>query len=75
MTISHFGRLLHFLKVFVAPEEFRLLVRKFLKDGHSVNFRAFVSALELVTKYKEQTELAQLGAVRVCIEIEHTSMY
>ncbi|XP_046666960.1 uncharacterized protein LOC124358706 [Homalodisca vitripennis] len=61
ITISHFARVLHFLKIFVAPEEFRLLVRKFLKDGYTVNYMAFVSALEYVYQYMERCGITDLG--------------
>lgn len=63
ITISHFARVLHFLKIFVAPEEFRLLVRKFLKDGYTVNYMAFVSALEYVYQYMERCGITDLSGV------------
>ncbi|XP_054262606.1 uncharacterized protein LOC128986314 [Macrosteles quadrilineatus] len=61
ITISHFARILHFLKIFVAPDEFRLLVRKFLKDGYTVNYMAFVSALQYVYQYMERCGITDLG--------------
>ena len=47
VTPTQFGRILHFLSLNVAPEDMKLLLRKFEDPGSGdVNYPAFVQAVD-----------------------------
>ncbi|XP_015123214.1 uncharacterized protein LOC107045443 [Diachasma alloeum] len=53
VTIAHFGRILHFLGIVLAPEEFSLLVKRFAKDGYTLNYVAFLKAIDDAQNYMD----------------------
>ncbi|XP_012283315.1 uncharacterized protein LOC105701272 [Orussus abietinus] len=61
VTIGHFGRVLTFLGIILAAEEFCLLVKRFGKDGYTVNYVAFVKAIEDVQDYLDTHGMTSLG--------------
>lgn len=70
VTISHFGRILYFLKINLSVEDFQLLVNKFLKDGYTVNYMAFLAALEYIYECMEENGITDVGGVSVkCIDM------
>ncbi|KAG7211846.1 hypothetical protein KM043_011069 [Ampulex compressa] len=46
VTFAHFGRILKFLGIVLASEEFCLLVKRFSKNAYTINYVAFVKAIE-----------------------------
>ncbi|XP_075225203.1 uncharacterized protein LOC142326511 [Lycorma delicatula] len=50
VTLPHFYRIFHFLKIYLSDDDYHILVKKFLKNGYTVNYIAFLSALDLITK-------------------------
>lgn len=63
MTISHFARVLNFLGIVLASSEFNLLVKRFVKDSYTVNYVAFVKAIEDAQNYMDQHGMLDLGGV------------
>ncbi|XP_063217255.1 uncharacterized protein LOC134528020 [Bacillus rossius redtenbacheri] len=61
VTIGHFARVLSFLGILLSAEDFQLLLKKFLKDSYTVNYVAFVAALDDVIKYLDKHEMLDLG--------------
>ncbi|XP_063987045.1 uncharacterized protein LOC135167617 [Diachasmimorpha longicaudata] len=51
VTIAHFGRILHFLGIILANDEFSLLVKRFAKDGYTLNYLAFLKAIDDAQNY------------------------
>lgn len=63
MTLAHFGRILKFLDIVLGAEEFRLLVKRFAKDAYTVNYVAFVKAIDEVQRYLDEHGMVDLGGV------------
>lgn len=63
VTQAHFGRILNFLGIILAAEEFRLLVKRFAKDSYTVNYVAFVQAIEDVQNYMDEHGMLGLSGV------------
>ncbi|XP_021203966.1 uncharacterized protein LOC101740137 [Bombyx mori] len=50
ITFAHFARILNFIGVLVSPEDFNLLVRRFIKDSYTLDYVEFLKAVEAVQK-------------------------
>ncbi|KAG4066440.1 hypothetical protein HA402_007076 [Bradysia odoriphaga] len=50
VTLAHFARVLHFLKINVSADEFQLLLKRFIKDSYTVNYVAFVEEIENIVR-------------------------
>lgn len=61
ITFAHFARILDYIGVIVTPEDFNLLVRRFIKDSYTLDYVEFLKAVEAVKKEGIQG----LGAVSV----------
>ncbi|XP_011302933.1 uncharacterized protein [Fopius arisanus] len=53
VTTAHFGRILHFLGIVLASEEFNLLVKRFAIDGYTLNYIAFLKAIDDAQNYMD----------------------
>lgn len=63
VTVAHFARVLNFLGIVIAASEFNLLVKRFVKDSYTVNYVAFVKAIEDAQNYMDQHGMLGLGGV------------
>ncbi|XP_046608856.1 uncharacterized protein LOC124299634 [Neodiprion virginianus] len=61
VTFAHFARVLNFLGIVLAADEFNLLVKRFVKDSYTVNYVAFVKAVEDAQNYMDQHGMLDLG--------------
>ncbi|CAL7935870.1 unnamed protein product [Xylocopa violacea] len=61
VTFTHFGRILKFLDIVLASEEFCLLVKRFAKDAYTINYVAFLKALEEIQSYLDKHQMLALG--------------
>ncbi|XP_043281125.1 uncharacterized protein [Venturia canescens] len=61
VTLAHFGRILKFVGIAMAAEEFSLLVKRFAKDGYTVNYVAFIKAVDEAQNYMDQHGILDLG--------------
>ncbi|XP_038219906.1 uncharacterized protein LOC119838142 [Zerene cesonia] len=50
ITFAHFARILNYIGVLVSPEDFNLLVRRFIKDSYTLDYVEFIKAVEAVKK-------------------------
>ncbi|XP_053605525.1 uncharacterized protein LOC128672415 [Plodia interpunctella] len=50
ITFAHFARILNYIGILVSPEDFNLLVRKFIKDSYTLDYVEFLKAVEAVKK-------------------------
>lgn len=60
ITFAHFKRILDYIGVIVTPEDFNLLVRRYIKDSYTLDYVEFLKGVEAVKKEGIQG----LGAVR-----------
>lgn len=63
MTFAHFGRILKFLGIVMASDEFNLLVKRFAKDNYTVNYIAFLKAIDEAQDYMDQHGMLDLAGV------------
>ncbi|XP_076248190.1 uncharacterized protein LOC143188044 [Calliopsis andreniformis] len=61
VTFSHFGRILKFLGIALASEEFCLLVKRFAKDAYTINYVTFLKAIDEVQSYLDKHGMLSLG--------------
>lgn len=61
VTLAHFARVLNFLNITLSADDFNLLVKKYLKDSYTVNYVAFVAAIEETVQYLEKHGVLDLG--------------
>ncbi|KAG6799425.1 hypothetical protein HZU73_05159 [Apis mellifera caucasica] len=61
VTFTHFGRILKFLGILLASEEFGLLVKRFAKDAYTINYVAFLKAIDEVQSYFDKHQMLALG--------------
>nr|XP_012223237.1 PREDICTED: uncharacterized protein LOC105672711 isoform X1 [Linepithema humile] len=54
VTFVHFGRILKFLGIVLGAEEFSLLVKRFAKDSYTVNYVAFIKAIDEAKCYLDE---------------------
>ncbi|CAH0724069.1 unnamed protein product, partial [Brenthis ino] len=48
ITFAHFARILDYIGVIVSPEDFNLLVRRYIKDSYTLDYVAFLKEIEAV---------------------------
>lgn len=46
ITFAHFARILDYIGVIVTPEDFNLLVRRFIKDSYTLDYVEFIKAVD-----------------------------
>lgn len=51
ITIQHFRRVLNFMGITLGPTEFRLMLKRYLKNSYSVNYVAFIEDIEKIVNY------------------------
>ncbi|KAJ3666453.1 hypothetical protein Zmor_001895 [Zophobas morio] len=61
VTIGHFARVLNYLKILVSPDDFNLLLKKYLKDSYTVNYIAFIAAIDEIVKYLDKHGVMDLS--------------
>lgn len=64
VTTGHFARILDYLGILVSPLDYNLLLKKYLKDGYTINYIAFTNAIEEAIKYMDQRGMLDIGGVR-----------
>lgn len=67
MTFAHFARVLKFLGITIAADEFRLMVKRFAKDGYTINYISFIKSVEEVQEYMDKHGMLDLGGVMLLI--------
>lgn len=50
ITFAHFARILDYIGVIVTPEDFNLLVRRFIKDSYTLDYVEFIKAVDAVKR-------------------------
>ncbi|KOB76721.1 Uncharacterized protein OBRU01_05274 [Operophtera brumata] len=50
ITFAHFKRILDYIGIIVSPEDFNLLVRRFIKDSYTLDYVEFLKLVEAVKK-------------------------
>lgn len=63
VTLAHFARVLHFLKINVSADEFQLLTKRFIKDSYTVNYVAFVEEIEGIVRKLDSKRIIDLSEV------------
>lgn len=61
VTIAHFARVLAYLDILVSADDFNLLVKKYLKDSYTLNYVAFVAAIDEAVQYMDRHGMLDLG--------------
>ncbi|KAB0801730.1 hypothetical protein PPYR_03916 [Photinus pyralis] len=61
VTIAHFARILTYLGILVSAEDFNLLVKKYLKDSYTLNYVAFIAAIDASVDYMDKHGMLDLG--------------
>ncbi|KAH8388320.1 hypothetical protein KR093_003853 [Drosophila rubida] len=51
VTVSHFSRVLHFMKIPLSESDFLLLLKRYMKDGYMVNYVAFLKHIDNIIDY------------------------
>lgn len=67
VTISHFARILSYLDIMVSADDFNLLVKKYLKDSYTLNYIAFLAAIDETVAFMEKTGMLDIGGVNINI--------
>ncbi|XP_076637045.1 uncharacterized protein LOC143349586 [Colletes latitarsis] len=60
VTFTHFGRILAFLGIVLDSEEFCLLVKRFARDAYTINYVAFLQAIDEVQAYFDKHGMLSL---------------
>lgn len=67
-----------YLGILVSAEDFSLLVKKYGKNSYTINYIAFVAAINEAVNYMEQHGMLDLGGVSifilVCIKLKHDTI-
>lgn len=66
--MAHFGRILNHLGIVLACDEFKLVVKRFAKDGYTVNYVEFVRAVEEAQNYMDRHGMLSVSGVN-CVEL------
>nr|CAI5818126.1 unnamed protein product [Callosobruchus analis] len=61
VTIAHFARILAHLNILLSADDFSLLVKKYLKDSYTLNYIAFLSAIDKVVNYLNEHNILDLS--------------
>lgn len=75
VTITHFGRVLKFLSIFLGAEEFRLLVKRFARNAYTVNYVAFLKAIDEVQYYLDEYGMTNFSGVLLSLEFSRFFFY
>lgn len=69
VTVSHFSRVLHFMKIPLSESDFLLLLRRYMKDGYLVNYVAFIKHLDNIMDYLKTHNLLDSSGVslKLCV--------
>lgn len=59
ITIEHFRRVLYFMGITLDLKDFRLILKRFLKDSYTINYLAFIEAINNTTKSLDTGNLQQ----------------
>lgn len=51
MTFAHFRRILNFAEITLGDKEFQLVVNRFMKYGYSINYVAFLTAIQEILEW------------------------
>ncbi|TDG51444.1 hypothetical protein AWZ03_002239 [Drosophila navojoa] len=51
VTVSHFSRVLHFMKIPLSEADYLLLLKRYMKDGYLVNYVAFLKHIDNIIEY------------------------
>ncbi|XP_067627321.1 uncharacterized protein [Eurosta solidaginis] len=57
VTIAHFSRVLHFMKIPISDDDFLLLLKRYMKDSFTVNYVAFVKHIQNILDYLKENNL------------------
>lgn len=63
VTVSHFSRLLHFMKIPLSDNDFLLLLKRYLKNSYLVNYVAFIKHIENILDYLKINKLTDNAMV------------
>lgn len=63
VTIAHFARILAYLGIMVSADDFNLLVKKYIRNSYTINYIAFVAAIDNVVNFMKQNGMLDLGGV------------
>ncbi|XP_078046729.1 uncharacterized protein LOC144475059 [Augochlora pura] len=61
VTFTHFGRILMFLGIVLDCAEYSLLIKRFAKDAYTLNYIAFLQAIDEVQSYLDKHGMLSLG--------------
>ncbi|CAH1971344.1 unnamed protein product [Acanthoscelides obtectus] len=61
VTIAHFARILAHLNILLSADDFSLLVKKYLKDSYTLNYIAFLAAIDKVVNYLNEHNILDLS--------------
>ncbi|XP_076267066.1 uncharacterized protein LOC143200510 isoform X1 [Rhynchophorus ferrugineus] len=61
VTIAHFARILAYLNILLSPDDFNILVKKYLKDSYTINYVAFIHAIDEVIQYLNKHGIMDLS--------------
>ncbi|XP_058985391.1 uncharacterized protein LOC101892754 isoform X1 [Musca domestica] len=57
VTVSHFSRVLRFMKIPLSDKDFLLLLKRYMKDSYMVNYVAFMKHIENILDYLKSNKL------------------
>ncbi|XP_055847317.1 uncharacterized protein LOC129913017 [Episyrphus balteatus] len=66
VTVAHFSRVLHFMKLTLSEKDFMLLLKRYMKDSYTVNYVAFVKHIDAIIKYLKEHGLMDLTNSVIC---------
>ncbi|KAJ8961552.1 hypothetical protein NQ318_014804 [Aromia moschata] len=61
VTIAHFARILAYLNILISADDFNLLVKKYIKDSYTINYIAFLAAIDEVVDYLNRNGIMDLS--------------
>lgn len=64
VTVSHFSRVLRFMKIPLSDKDFLLLLKRYMKDSYMVNYVAFMKHIENILDYLKSNKLTDNSMVR-----------
>jgi len=65
VTVSHFSRVLHFMKIPLNDDEFLLLLKRYMQDSYLVNYVAFLAHIDNIRRYLKENNLTDNANVRL----------
>ncbi|CAG9765528.1 unnamed protein product [Ceutorhynchus assimilis] len=61
VTIAHFARIMAYLGILLSADDFNLLVKKYLKDSYTLNYIAFLKAIDEIIQYLDAHGILDLS--------------